>query len=245
MTSDKLDSKLPPHQQLLSSIFQWRPSCALVIDTNGIIHEINQQAIQYFRASTKEDFIFDKQNVKNIIVDSHRATELIKLISKSKEPIDREILLRRFDKTIGSVDMIANVFPENPNFILVQFAESHPQSQAILTELSMAFRHEVQRLKPYLNKPGKKLMEEIIVNDFLEDVIKNKPSRINQIEVVGEERINQLTKAFPESSNNELILCGYLSLKMSIDDIATITGKTSNSLRVLFHRVLNKTNFST
>ncbi|MDR3653864.1 MAG: hypothetical protein P4L34_12955 [Paludibacter sp.] len=243
MTSDSLDNKLP-HQHSLSTIFQWMPSCALVIDLNGVIHEVNQQAIEFFRATTKEDFIFDKQNIKNIIIDSQRAVDLIKLISKTKESIYREILLRRFDKTIASVNLIACIFPDNPTYIIFQFIESHPYNQVILTELSHAFHHEAQRLKPYLNKPGKNLLEEVIVSDLLEDIVANKPTRNDQINVVGDERINLLTKYFPEFSTNELILCGYLSLKLSIDDISSLTGKTSNSLRVSLHRILQKTNFS-
>jgi hypothetical protein len=236
MTSDKFDSKLS-HQ----SIFQWMPTCALVIDAIGNILEVNQQAIQFFKASTKEDFIFDKQNIKNMIIDFRRALELIELINRNTELINQEILLRRFDKTIASVDLNASVFPDNPNFILIQFTETYPQSQAILTELSEAFRHEVQRLKPYLNKPGKDLLEELIVNNMLEGITNNKATRSAQPVVVGEERINQLTKLFPELSNSELILCGYLSLKMSTNNIAKVTGKTPNSLRVAFHRILRKT----
>jgi len=245
MTSDNLNSKLI-YQQSLSSIFQWMPTCAMVIDTNGIILEVNQQAIRFFRASTKEDFIFDKQNIRNMVIDSQRTVDLIKIISKNTELISREILLRRFDKTITSVDITAAVLPENPNQILVQFTESHPQSQANLTQLSHAFRREAHRLKPYLNKPGKNLLEEIISNDLPEEITTtNKPSRNNQLDVVGEERIEQLTYMFPEFSNNEIILCGYLSLKMSIDDIANLTGKTPNSLRVSFHRILKRTDFAT
>jgi hypothetical protein len=243
MTSDNLDSK-SNHPRSLSSIFQWMPTCAMVIDTNGVIFEVNQQAIQFFKASTKEDFIFDKQNIKNMVIDSQRTIDLIKVISKNTELISREILLRRFDKTIASVDITANTFPDNPNYILIQFTESHPQSQTNLIQLSQIYRREAQRLKPYLNKPGKILLEEIIINNMPEEVTGNKPTRNNQLDVVGEERIEQLTKMFPEFSNNELILCGYLSLKMSTDDISNLTGKTSNSLRVSFHRILKKTSFS-
>lgn len=242
MIFDKIDSKLTPKQSLLS-VFEWMTTCAMVIDSNGIIQEVNQKAIQFFKASTKEDFIFDKQNIKNIIIDSHRAVELIKIISKNTESVNREILLRRFDKTIASVDLYACVLPDNPNCILIQFVEKQTYNQSILTELSQAFRREAQRLKPYLNKPGKILLEEIIINDMLDGIITNKPTHNNQL-VVGEERINLLTKKFPEFSNRELILCGYLSLKMSIDDISGLTGKTSNSLRVALHRILLKTNFT-
>jgi len=46
-------------------------------------------------------------------------------------------------------------------------------------------------------------------------------------------------------TNSELTLCGFLSLKMTIEEIASLTGKTGNSLRVAFHRMLLKTGFST
>jgi len=243
MTSDTLDSKT--HQLSLSSIFFWMPVCALIIDKNGNIREINQQAIEFFKASTKEDFIFDKQNVKNMIIDSQRAVELIEEICKAKALINKEILLRRFDKTIASVDLNASIFPDNPSYILIQFTETYPKSQAILNELSEAYRHETLRLKPYLNKPGKELLEEIVVTNLLDSISTNKPTRNEQLVVVGEDRINKISNTFPQLSNSELIICGYLSLRMSIDNVANITGKTSNSLRVAFHRILNKTDLKT
>ena len=243
MTSDNLDSKLI-HQRSLSSIFQWMPTCAMVIDTNGVILEVNQQAIRFFRASTKEDFIFDKQNLRNMVIDLQRAIDQIKIISKNTELISREILLRRFDQTITSVDITASMLPDSPNHILIQFTESHPQSQANLSILSQAFHREVQRLRPYLNKPGKNLLDEIVANDLFDEIKSNKFSRSNQLHIVGEDRIIELTTLFPEFSNNELVFCGYLSLNMSVDDISNLTGKTSNSLRVSFHRILKKTSFS-
>jgi len=243
MISDNLNNK-SGHQQSLSSIFQWMPTCALIIDHYGMILEVNQQAIRFFKAATKEDFIFDKQNIKNMIIDSQRTMDMIKAISRNTDLISREILLRRFDKTISSVDMTAGALPDNPNFILVQFTESHAQSQAMLDQLSQAYKREAQRLRPYLNKPGRNLLDEIILNDMLEEVIANKFIRPAKPEVVSEERLDLLTDMFPGFSNMELLLCGYLSLKMSIDDISNLTGKTPNSLRVTFHRILKKTTFA-
>jgi len=243
MTSDTLFPKFT-FQQSLSSIFQWMPTCALIIDINGNIQEVNRLAIQFFRASTKEDFIFDKQNIKNMVIDRHRAVELIDLICRNTEPVNKEILIRRFDKTIASADMNAGLLPDNPNFILIQFTETFSQSQTILSELSEAFRREVQRLKPYLNKPGKELLEAIIIANLLDGITTNKPTRNEQLLIVGEDRINQISKIFPQLSNSELIICGYLSLRMSIDNVANVTGKTSNSLRVAFHRILRKTDLS-
>ena len=231
------------HKSEMSTVFEWMPVCALIIDSHGIIQEVNQQAIQFFRATTKEDFIFDKQQLSNMIIDSHGAFELIRLVCKSSEPVSKEILFRRFDKTITGVDLNACLFPNNPNLILIQFQEKKINSQIYIHELSVAFRREAQRLKPYLNKPGKNILEEIIVNDSSEDIISNKSDKKNQIVIISEKRIKQLTDSFPEFSKNELYLCGYLSLKMTIDEIASLTGRTQNSLRVSFHRILKKTQF--
>jgi len=244
MASDSSEQNMT-HANALSSMFDWMPTCALVIDSNGIIQEVNQKAIQFFRATTKEDFIFDKQNLINMIVDSHRAHELIKQIVRSSEPVNKEILIRRFDKTIATVDFYACLFPENPSRIFIQFAEKKSHSHVYMYELSEVFRHEVQRLKPYLNKPGKSILEEIVIADLVEGIISNKTSKQNQEAVMAEERITQLTGLFPEFSNQELVFCSYLSLNMSIDEIASITGKTANSLRVSFHRILKKTSFAT
>jgi len=244
MTSDNFDINQVPKLPI-SSIFEWMPTCALVINLNGIIQEVNQKTIQFFRATTKEDFIFDKQNIKNMIIDSSRANELIKSISKSTDIHTSEILIRRFDKTIVGVDLYACLLPENPNLILIQFNEIKPQNQLYAYELSQAFRREVQRLKPYLNKPGKNILEEIIVNDMIDSPVNNKTSNKNQSAIISEDRMTQLIKMFPDFSNQELSICGYLSLKMTIDEIASLTGKTSNSLRVSFHRILKKTSFKT
>ena len=228
----------------LETIFEWMPVCSLIVDLYGIIQEVNQKAIQFFRATTKEDFIFDKQNLSNMIIDSQHTMELIRLVCKSPEPVSKEILFRRFDKTIAGVDLNACLFPDNRKLILIQFYEKKLNNQIYIHELSQAFRREAQRLKPYLNKPGKNILEEIIVNDVAEDIVSNKLSKKNPVAIVNEERIKHLTAIFPGFSSNELFLCGYLSLKMSIDEIASLTGKTPNCLRVSFHRILKKTPFT-
>ena len=80
----------------MQSVFEWMPICALVIDSNGLIQEVNQKAIQFFGANTKEDFIFDKQNITNMIVDRPQALEFIKSISKKQGSTKQ----RNFNKAI-------------------------------------------------------------------------------------------------------------------------------------------------
>lgn len=217
------------------------PTCSLVLDTNAKILDVNQQALLFFKAETKELF-FERLKTQTVFIDLVIVEEIIELVLLCKQLVNKKLLLRRFDKTIACIDINALIFPDNEGFILIQFADNSHQIQHFFAELALEFRSETLRLKPYLNKPGKELLAEIINNDKLEGIINNKPFRSNLFDVVQENRFKQLTGLFPDLSSGELMLCSFLSLKLSIDEIATITGKTSNSLRVAFHRILRKLN---
>jgi hypothetical protein len=227
----------------MQSIFEWMPACALVIDSNGLIQEVNQKAIQFFGANTKEDFIFDKQNITNMIVDRPQALEFIKSTSKSPEAQSKEILIRRFDRSIVGVDIHACLLPDNSHHLLLQFHDKKTNNQAYMFEASNMFKREAQRLKPYLNKPGKGILEEILITDLADNIINGGTSMKKQTNIIGKDKMQKLAESFPDFSNNELVISGYLSLKMTIDEIAGLTGKSSNSLRVSYHRLLRKSSF--
>jgi len=219
------------------------PVCGIVIDKSGNIFDINKQARIFFRLPKNDDFD-EIRHLSDIVVDLPRAMDYISELLKSKKPTDRKALLRRLDNSIVYVDIVACVFPDKQNFVLLQFSETSLQNQTLLTQLIKSFRQEIIRLKPYLNKPGKELLQQIIKDDVLEGVINNKSTQTIQLEVVRDERITQLVRMFPELTNGELALCGFLSLRMSMDEIASVTSKTPNSLRVTFHRIVRKLNLN-
>ena len=227
----------------MTSMFEWMPTCSLIMDVNAKILDVNQQALQFFKTETKELF-FESFKIQGVFIDLLIVESLIQEILMHKKLLQRKMLLRRNDKTIACIDLNAFVFPENEDVILLQFVDNSHQNQHYFTELVLIFRNEMQRLKPYLNKPGKELLGEIIYNDKLEGVINNKPFRDNQFEFLHKERVKHISRLLPELSNNELALCSFLSLKMSMEEIASITGKTSNSLRVAYHRILQKSKFA-
>ena len=231
------------NNQKMSDLFQWMPISTLIIDKKGTILDINHQALNFFGTQSHETFL-DKNHFSSLVIDLSRSMDLVLEISSKREVLTKKILLRRQDNNIICVDIYARSFPETPNLILFQFTETSPKSHALLTQMIQAFRLEIQRLKPYLNKPGKELLEQIVSDNGLESQTKDLPNRKNQLDIVREERINQLIQLFPELTNNELAICGFLSLKMTIDEIASLTGKTSNCLRVSFHRILRKTNMN-
>lgn len=233
------------HRSDLATIFEWMPVCSLIIDSYGIIQDVNQKAIQFFRATTKEDFIFDKQNITNIAVDRAQTLEFIKTAIKSTEVLNKVILIRRFDRSIAGVDIHACLFPDNSHHLLLQFHDKIDNNQTYIFEMSNMFKREAQRIKPYLNKPGKRILEEILITDLADSIINGKPSIKKQTDIIGNNKMLKLAELFPCFSNNELVICGYLSLKMSILEISGLTSKSSNSLRVILHRMLRKTEFET
>jgi len=243
MTPDQIDKKAS-YQKSFLSMFDWMATCAMIIDSNGFILDVNQQALEFFKTSTKEDFIFDKQQIKNLAIDARQTIDLIEKIKANKDLINRKTLLRRFDRSIACVDMSVCLFPDESENLLIQFTETPSQSYTILTELSQAYKREVLRLKPYLNKPGKDLLEQLIVDEILEGVLNNKPKREKQIEIRRDKKIKKLSEMYPILTEGDLRLCGFLALKMSIDEISNVTGKTTNSLRVVLHRIIVKMNFS-
>lgn len=228
----------------LTAVFDWMPVCAIITDDFGLIQEVNQQTVSFFKASTKEDFIFDKQNLSNLTIDGSRIKELISTAKKSGETTFKELFFRRFDKTISGATVSARTIPENPSLFLIIFQPTLPQNEVYVQELAQSFKKEAQKFRPYLNKPGKLILDELLADDITSNLHSNKPSNRYSSVIIGQDRLQKLSSLFPHFSDKELNLCALLSLKMSIDEIAAATGSTPNSLRVLLHRLLPKTKFA-
>ena len=239
---DLIDPFLPDLQQI-ETIFQWMPSCGVVIDKNGNILDYNKRALDFFRIMGESDSQ-ETSHIGGIVIDLPQAMGFISELLKGRELNGKKMLFRRKDNTIVCVEINACLFPKQKNLILIQFTETSQHNQELLAQIIQAFRVESLRLKPYLNKPGKELLEKINNNYVLEGILSNKATQNIQLEVVRDDRVTQLVGMFPELTNSELALCGFLSLKMSMDEIASVTDKTPNNLRVTFHRIVRKLGLS-
>lgn len=234
----------PTVHQSLTAVFDWMPVCAIITDVHGLIQEVNQQTVNFFRASTKEDFIFDKQNLTNLTIDGSRIKELLSNSKKTGKTVSKELFFRRFDKTISGATVGVHAIPENPSLFLIIFHPTAPQNEVYVQELAQSFKKEAQKFRPYLNKPGKLMLDELLADDITTNLHSTKPSNRYSSIIIGQDRLQIIRSLFPNFSDKELNLCAFLSLKMSIDEIAGATGSTPNSLRVLLHRILPKTNFT-
>jgi len=234
-------STLPQH---LGLILQCLPISTLIIDIKGNPRFINDQGIELFRCKSAQAF-FDKGNINSLIIDQKYFYETANELRNSTKVVHKNILLRRFDKSIVCTNLFASLLPEYQNYILLQFTEISAKMHALLIEMIQSLRHEATTLNPYLNKPGRELLEDMLKKTKISNIYDKQFSKQINGEVVRENIMAQLIEEFPMLTDSELALCGFLSLKMTIEEIASLTGKTGNSLRVAFHRMLLKTQFKT
>ncbi len=228
----------------LDSILQHLPTPTLIIDTKGNTHFINDRGIELFRCKSAQAF-FTKGSINPLIIDQKYFSEAINKLHSSTKSTSINILIRRFDKSIVCTNLFISLLAEDSNYVLLQFTEISAKMHALLIEMIQSLRHEAIILNPYLNKPGKTLLEDMLTKTKISNIYDKQFSKQINGEVVRENIMAQLIEEFPMLTDSELALCGFLSLKMTIEEIASLTGKTGNSLRVAFHRMLAKTQFST
>lgn len=99
---------------------------------------------------------------------------------------------------------------------------------------------EISKLKPFLNKTGKTMLENI-----LKKYLKDKNSQVLTLDdlVFYEKELSIIQKAYPLLSHREVILCGLLVNDLDSQDIASITNRSLDAVFVTIHRINRKLNF--
>lgn len=100
-------------------------------------------------------------------------------------------------------------------------------------------KEEVAKLRPYLNRSGKSILDNIMKKYFKED---SQQLSLDDL-VYYEKELRVIQKSFPTLSHREVILCGLLVNNMESKDIATITNRTLDSVFVTIHRINKKLDF--
>jgi len=226
----------------LKSVISILPTATILIDLEGNIQYANVQALSFF-LSPDEDSFYNRMNLNFMLIDTPCLTELVLQIKVTKASIDKISLIRRFDNSVINVNLFAQYFKSNFEGIILQFTHISAKANVFVTEKMKVIKKDIVLLKPYLNKPGKDLLEKIVCKNLTEITVDFKTTQKNYFNLFPQSTLNKLSQSYSGFSNLELSLCGLLSLKLSFEEISHITGKSSNSLRVLFHRLLKKTEF--
>lgn len=227
----------------MTAVFNQLPLPTIIVNSVGAVVLINNEAKKYLLISN-EDVSTEYFDLNKIIISDISGTIFTLDESYLHDEVKvRKALVRIVDGRVICVDLYISPLAFNSKIFQIQFVESIDQNQLVLSDLVNLYSKEVLRLRPYLNKPGKEMLAQLVFNEISLGVEKNMLNKRIQLELINDQLVSKLAKDFPQLSNNELILCGFFSQKLTIDEVAAVTGKTSNCLRVSLHRIVRKTTF--
>ncbi len=195
---------------------------------------INKYARELLALKENQEFNIDKWNKINPHINRI-------LYNVEKENIcDQRVLLTLFNgkKEIISFNLSIIKYNSNSTAFLFQFMKAaNKYSISSLSSLH-SIGDEIRKLMPYLNKPGKELLKDIIASNFHEE---NKQLLSDDL-IYYEREIQIISETFPELSHQEVIICGLLINEMDNNEISLLTKKSLNSLFVTIHRINRKLN---
>lgn len=128
--------------------------------------------------------------------------------------------------------------PSLERMIIIHFSKvSEKYAVASLSAL-YNIRDEVTKLRPYLNRAGQMILQNLIIKYFREE---NQQLTLDDL-VYYERELRIIQKSYPSLSHREIILCGLLVNGLNSKDIATITNRTIDAVFVTIHRINKKLN---
>lgn len=235
-------TELSPSQIIFEKVFHLLPTASFIIDYQGLILQANALACSLFENKT---VALVHSNLKDsILVDIDSFSEFISDMSAQKNSFDKIILVRNNMDKVLMVNFHASFLEPANNLIILQITDISAKTYAYISELTSTLQHEIVLLRPYLNKAGKELLEIILNTNLTKSTDRNSSPTTNQLEFIHPSKSEKIAQLFPNLSEYEKTICGFLSLKLSFKEIAIISGKNANSLRVAFHRLLRKTSFN-
>ncbi|MBF6598632.1 MAG: sigma-70 family RNA polymerase sigma factor [Fermentimonas sp.] len=126
------------------------------------------------------------------------------------------------------------------NIYILNFTKSIEKYSTASISSLYNIKDEISKLKPYLNRTGRNMVESLMKKYFRDD---NQQLTLDDI-VYYKKELREIQRAFPALSHREVILCGLLINNMETKDIASITNRTIDSVFVSIHRINKKLNLN-
>lgn len=210
------------------------PTAIFLSNTKEII--LNKKAADIFGIDEKEKLNLDKWVEKNpFLEEEFKKNASVDCINDKKVHV---VNLNGKHEIINySLRKIEN--SSHGNITIIHFNKASEKYTAASISSLYSTMEEIIKLKPYLNKTGKKMLD-----DILNKYHKNDESQILTLDdlVYYEKELRIIQKAYPLLSHREVILCGLLVNDMDSQDIATITNRSLDAVFVTIHRINKKLN---
>lgn len=219
-------------------LFHVLPDPIVLIDRAGNVVDLNLSAKDTFApialGEKLESIFFDKKKIKESIFE---------LLQYHKVIVDKGLIkTQKADTQLFEFKM--TILSEGNEIFVVIFNQLQLKNELIRLEIEQIFSTELNTLKPYLNKSGKELVEKKIRTNKLSTIFESELRHQNSTNITDLETIDRIRLQFPFFTTNEVNIAYFLSMGASINQIATITEKNANTIRVMAHRMLSKTTFN-
>lgn len=125
--------------------------------------------------------------------------------------------------------------------VLILFLSKADSSSSINPMFSLyLIKKEISELRPFLNNQGITKLKNIISTYF-----GNRGKSLALEDMVAyEDELQIIQREFPKLSNREVLLCVLIINNLSLNEIATLTNRTLNSVSVTIHRINRKLELS-
>lgn len=205
------------------------PISSIVFDENGRLININRLAQNLLRVKLIDD-CFGNEGL--FFPEIEHLHEVINHLKRGIDVIGQRIVLRCSDGVFVQVAFNACMLYGANKFFLFQFYELIPATNLNFQFLTDAAHEEINKIfsnHNYVsNDFSNSLLPKILVGSSLENRLF--ADITNQV----------LQSRFPNLTNNEVVVCGLIASRVSIDEIAELTNRTPMNIRCVIYRIIRK-----
>lgn len=213
------------------------PDPVLVIDRAGTIVDLNLSAMDVFSE------ISVGEKIENLFIDKKKIkANLLELLQYHKVIVEKAIL-KTTNSDVQTYEYKVTILSESNELFLIAFNLLTTKNELLKLEIEQTFSTELHALMPYLNKSGKELVAKKIETKKLSTVFESENKLLKSSELTDMAMKKSIGNAFPQLSESELNIAYYLVIGANTKQIATITNKNANAIRVMMHRIFSKTDF--
>ena len=208
------------------------PTGIFFVNSNDVV--LNKRAYEALGISENEEFDIKAWRKMNPYFKDITKKEVKGVITNEK----MHVVLNNGKHEIMNYSLTHITNPFLGNIYIIHFTKASEKYSVASISSLYSIKEEITKLKPYLNRTGKTILDGLIKKYFRDD---NQQLTLDDV-VYYEKELRVIQKAFPNLSHREVILCGLLVNNMETKDIATITNRTPDSVFVTIHRINKKLN---
>lgn len=205
------------------------PICSIVFDDSGKLIQINRLAQKLLHAKSADDC---RGNEGLFFSEIETLHEAIKILKRGVDINGKRVVLRCLDGTFVQATFNACMLYGVNKVFLFQFYELVPTTNLNFKFLTNVAHKEMKKILKDHNYVSKDISNTLLPKVLLGHSLENRlfVDITNQV----------LQSRFPNLTNNEVVVCGLIASRMSIEEIAEFTNKTAMNIRSIIYRIIRK-----